>query len=112
MCDALIAVRHVDALYLFAVEVKTANKNGHNRQLANGKHFWSWLEALYREHGYLNETVQHVGLLIWQPRAKSIRKGTTTHAERKLKEVKSKSPFDLKFEAQNVDHVQLIEMLE
>ncbi len=112
MYDALIAIRHTDELYLFAIEVKTANKADYNKQLANGKYFWDWLTALFREHGYLNETVRHIGLLIWQPREKSVRKGTTTHAGSKLEKVESGSLFDLKLEARNVDHIQLIEILE
>ncbi|NKC13561.1 MAG: hypothetical protein GKR94_15620 [Gammaproteobacteria bacterium] len=112
MCDALIAVSHANTLYLFAIEVKTAHKDDYKKQLANGKYFWDWLIALFREHGYLNETVQHIGLLIWWPREKSVRKGTTTHAGSRLKKVTSKSLFDLKFEARNIGRIQLLEMLE
>ncbi len=69
MCDGMAAVLRRDRLYLFAVEIKTADKGDANRQLANGRLFWRWLMELYRRHGHLPEalTISYIRLLAWQP---------------------------------------------
>ena len=53
ICDALIAVVDQRKLYLFAIEIKSGNKDDYRKQLANGRHFWRWLIALCKEHSYL-----------------------------------------------------------
>lgn len=40
MCDTLIAVVDQSKLYLFAIEIKSANKGDYRKQIANGRHFW------------------------------------------------------------------------
>ena len=79
MCDAIVAVLDKDVLYFFIVEQKTMNSEEYIKQLTNGRLFCEWLLSLYRYHGYLSDqSVQFIGLLVWEPR-KSPGKGTTSH---------------------------------
>ena len=77
MCDALIAVAYRNKLYLFAIEAKSANRGNYCKQLTNGRHFWHWLIALYKEHGYLplKSEPLYIAVLIWKLREKQVRKG-------------------------------------
>lgn len=43
ICDALIAAVDQRKLYLFAIEIKSGNKDDYYKQLTNGRHFWRWL---------------------------------------------------------------------
>ena len=65
----MIAIEGNDKLYLFSLELKSQNKGYANKQLANGRHFWCWLMALYKEHGLLaKQPVSYISVLVWQPR--------------------------------------------
>ena len=115
MCDALAAVWHADQLYLFAIEVKTGNKDDANKQIANGQHFWAWLEALLKEHGYLHAEIRHIDLLIWKPRIDDSQQ--LMKREEALKRAPDKRPlgngaFSVRFEAQNISHIQLLDLIK
>ena len=115
ICDALIAVVHEDKLYLFAIEAKSGNKDDYRKQLANGRHFWHWLIALYKEHRYLplKSKPLYMAVLIWKPREKQVRKGPTTHQGNAGIEIVGKQKgFDARFEVQNRDKFSLHELIK
>ncbi len=110
MCDCMAAVLHRDRLYLFSIEIKTADKGDANRQLANGRLFWRWLMDLYRRHGHLPGSVNvfHVGLLVWQPKQKVRQRGIVTLPKSgNLKKVPTSDGFDACFEAENLVDIPL-----
>lgn len=109
MCDAIIVLPYRGSLYFFVVEQKTGNKDDYTRQLANGKFFCEWLVSLWCHHGYCDaESVQYVGLLIWQPR-QSPRKGKTAHQKPKSRK---SSLFDRYFHESNNPLIMLTSYLE
>lgn len=79
MCDCVIALSYQEKCYLFFIEQKTAHahKEEYKKQLINGRIFLDWLVALFTAHEHLTSEPIFVSLLIWQPRQKSPRKGTT-----------------------------------
>lgn len=111
MCDAMIAVLDKQKLYLFAIEVKTRNKNDSDKQLANGRHFWRWLMALCCQHGYLCTEPVYIAVLVWQPQ-KQVRKGATTHQGANGIYPSSQSGFDAAFEVTNQNLLRLRDLIE
>ena len=116
ICDALIAVAYRNKLYLFAIEVKSKNKDDNRRQLANGRHFWCWLIALCKEHGYLLSQSEplYIAVLVWNPREKHVRKGATAHPGNSgIKAAKPKEKgFDARFEIQNHSPFRLDDLIQ
>ena len=125
ICDALIAVVNQSKLYLFAVEIKSKRKNNYNKQLANGRHFWCWLIALFKEHGYLPLKPEplYIAVLIWKPRKKQVRKGVTAHRSnsgveigKKEKGIKNATQkcfdFDARFEIKNHGLICLSDLIK
>lgn len=114
MCDALIAVVDQNKLYLFAIEVKSGNKEDYRKQLANGRHFWGWLIALCKEHGYLLSQAEplYIAVLIWKPREKQMRKGTTTHSKNHGIKSAEQEGFIARFEIQNHSQIYLYNLIE
>ncbi len=111
MCDAIIALEYQKKLYLFVVEQKTAHKGDSQKQLANGKYFCDWLMSLYCEHGYLTTEPILIGLLIWQPREKSVSKGPSTHRGNQSFRETDLKPFNRCFEVPNTRDIVLIEII-
>lgn len=114
ICDALIAVVDQRKLYLFAIEIKSGNKEDYRKQLANGRHFWRWLIALCKEHGYLPLKPEplYIAVLIWQPRKKQARKGATTHAKNHGIESAAQEGFAARFEIRNHSQIYLCDLIE
>ena len=114
MCDALIAVVDQSKLYLFAIEIKSGNKDDYRKQLANGRHFWHWLMALCKEHGYLplKPKPLYIAVLIWKPRKKQVRKGATTHSRNHGIESATQEGFTAGFEIQNHSQIYLYKLIE
>ena len=112
MCDALIAVVDQSKLYLFAIEVKSERKNNYDKQLANGRHFWCWLIALCKEHGYLPLKPLYIAVLIWQPREKHVRKGATAHRINSGIETGGQAGFTARFEIQNRSSFRLDDLIQ
>ena len=108
MCDAIIAQRYQDGLYIVIVEQKSANKDQYKKQLTNGRLFCKWLMGLYRAHGYSDCDPVYIGLLVWQPRSIPD-KGKTTHQSL---EFRLFTPFDCLVEIKNQTLVQLQEILK
>ncbi len=115
ICDGMVAVLHRGQLYLFSVEVKTADRSGAKKQLLNGRLFWRWLMNLYEAHDHLPEslTVSHISLLAWRPRRKTPRKGGTSHSnnENLEKLPKADDGFDACFEARNLANIPLADII-
>ena len=114
MCDALIAVVYQSKLYLFAIEIKTGNKHNYRKQLANGRHFWRWLIALCKEHGYLplQSAPLYIAVLIWKPREKQVRKGATAHRGNSGIKVTTQENFAARFEIRNRNLIILHELIQ
>ena len=114
ICDALIAVVDQSKLYLFAIEIKTGNKDDYRKQLANGRHFWRWLIALCKEHGYLPLEPEplYVAVLIWKPREKQVRKGATAHRGNSGIKAFTQKNFTAGFEIQNLNLIILHELIQ
>ena len=114
MCDALIAVVDQHKLYLFAIEIKSSNKDGYCKQLANGRHFWRWLIALCKEHGYLplQSEPLYIAVLIWKPREKQVRKGATAHCGNSGIKVTTQKNFTIRFEIKNLNLIILHELIQ
>ena len=112
MCDAIITLKRNNELYLFCIEVKTAHKNSYEKQLANGRIFCDWLIALYKRHDHWKiGSVYILGVLIWQPREKAVRKGTTSHRHNgSIQEVNSRD-FDSAFHIANRAPIHLCDLL-
>ncbi len=114
ICDALIAVVHQNRLYLFAIEAKSGNENDNRRQLANGRHFWHWLIALCKEHGYLPSKSEplYMAVLIWKPRKKQVRKGVTTHQGNSgIEMIGKQKGFNARFKVQNLNQFRLYDLI-
>ena len=114
ICDALIAVVDQRKLYLFAIEIKSGNKDDYRKQLANGRHFWRWLIALCKEHGYLPLKPEplYIAVLIWKPRKKQVRKGATAHRGNSGIKAATQKGFDARFEIQNHNLIILCELIQ
>ena len=114
MCDALIAVVDQSKLYLFAIEIKSENKGDYRKQLANGRHFWRWLIALCKEHGYLPLKPEplHIAVLIWKPRKKQVRKGATAHTKNHGIESATQEGFTARFEIRNRSSFRLYDLIQ
>ena len=114
MCDALIAVVDQSKLYLFAIEIKSSNKDDYRKQLANGRHFWCWLIALCKEHGYLplKPKPLYIAVLIWKPREKQLRKGATTHTKNHGIESATQEGFTSRFEIRNCSSFRLYDLIQ
>ena len=114
MCDALIAVVDQSKLYLFAIEIKSSNKDDYRKQLANGRHFWHWLIALCKEHGYqpLKPEPLYIAVLIWKPRKKQVRKGATAHRSSLGIKAATKEGFTARFEIQNRSSFRLYDLIQ
>ena len=114
MCDALIAVVDQSKLYLFAIEIKSGNKDDYHKQLANGRHFWRWLIALCKEYGYLPLKPEplYIAVLIWKPRKKQVRKGVTTHTKNHGIESATQEGFTARFEIRNRSSFRLHELIQ
>lgn len=114
MCDALIAVVDQSKLYLFAIEIKSANKDDYRKQLANGRHFWRRLIALCKEHGYLPLRPEplYIAVLIWKPRKKQVRKGATTHTKNHGIESATQEGFTARFEIRNRSSFRLYDLIQ
>ncbi len=112
MCDALIAVLYRQKLYLFAIEAKSGYKANSSKQLVNGRHFWRWLIALCREHGYLNTETKYIALLVWQPRKRQIDKGTTAHRDDLDIKVDPKTGFTARVEVKNRTSFSLADLIQ
>lgn len=105
MCDAIAAMNFKNELFLFVIEQKTQHPDDYKKQLANGRHFCNWLFSLYKEHKYYSRDPVYIGLLIWEPRPNSPRKGTTAHQNKNQR--KSHPSFDLFFEKRNIKDISL-----
>ena len=107
VCDAMIAIVQHKTLYLFALEVKSLYKDDTDKQLANGRHFWGWLMALFKEHDHLEEMpVIQVGILAWKPRERQVRKGPTSHKTPSwLTRKKNCRDFNALFEIKNETNI-------
>ena len=114
ICDALIAVVDQNKLYLFAVEIKSGNKDDYCKQLTNGRHFWHWLIALCKEHGYLLPQAEplYIAVLIWRPREKQVRKGATTHTKNHGIESATQEGFTARFEIRNRSSFRLYDLIQ
>ena len=113
MCDAIIAVWFKEGFYLFIIEQKTAHTGDYQKQLANGRHFCNWPISLYEEHGYLPVNPVYISLLIYQPRQRTVDKGTTTRCGNGIDRAKTTiEGFDASFAAKNRTDIRLGEMLE
>ena len=115
MCDALIAVVDQSKLYLFAIEIKSGYKVDYRKQLANGRHFWHWLMALCKEHGYLplKPKPLYIAVLIWKPREKQVRKGTTTRNNSNSGvEIGEQKGFNAQLKIQNHSQIYLYKLIE
>ena len=114
ICDALIAVIDQSKLYLFAIETKSGNKDDYRKQLANGRHFWDWLIALFKEHGYLPSKPEplYIAVLIWKPREKQVRKGATTHTKNHGIKSATQEGFTTKFEIRNRSSFRLYDLIQ
>ena len=114
ICDALIAVVDQSKLYLFAIEIKTRNKDDYRKQLANGRHFWRWLIALCKEHDYLplQSEPLYIAVLIWEPREKQVRKGATAHRKNYGFESAAQEGFTVRFKIQNHSQIYLCDLIE
>ena len=114
ICDALIAVFDQSKLYLFAIEIKTGSKDDYRKQLANGRHFWHWLIALCKEHGYLTLKPEplYIAVLIWKPREKQVRKGATTHTKNHGIESAIQEGFTARFEIRNRSSFRLYDLIQ
>ena len=114
MCDALIAVVDQSKLYLFAIEIKSGNTEDYRKQLANGRHFWRWLIALCKEHGYLplQSAPLYIAVLIWKPRKKQVRKGATAHRGNSGIKVTTQENFAARFEIRNRNLIILHELIQ
>ena len=113
-CDALIAVFHKEKLYLFAIEAKSANKGDYRKQLANGRHFWRWLITLCKEHEYLplQSEPLYIAVLIWEPREKQVRKGTTAHRSNSGINIDAQDGFIVQFKIQNRSLIRLHDLIK
>ena len=114
ICDALIAVFDQSKLYLFAIEIKTGSKGDYRKQLANGRHFWRWLIALCKEHGYLTLKPEplYIAVLIWKPREKQVRKGATAHTKNHGIESAIQEGFTARFEIRNRSSFRLYDLIQ
>ena len=114
MCDCVIALSYQGKCYLFVIEQQTAHQEEYRKQLINGRIFCDWLMALFTAHGHLTSEPIFVSLLIWQPRQKSPRKGTTAH--RRHGGITRTEPvdnrFDSSFRAANLTRVWLRDLVE
>ena len=108
MCDAIIAQRYGDTLYVVVIEQKSSSKDRYRKQLINGRLFCEWLMGLYQAHGYSDRDPIYVGLLIWQPRPIHD-KGETTHRPLEFRQF---APFCSLVEIRNQTLVQLHEILK
>lgn len=111
--DAILALKYNQKVYWFVIEQKSTHKKGYKDQLINGKYFCEWLTALYRQYKYLpreRDNPVYIGLLVRQPRKKSIRKGTSTHGngldKNKFRECEVDT-FQHSFEIQNIREIAL-----
>ena len=114
MCDALIAVVDQSKLYLFAIEIKSGNKDDYRKQLANGRHFWRWLITLCKEHGYLllKPEPLYIAVLIWKLRKKQVRKGATAHTKNHGIESATQEGFTARFEIRNRSSFRLYDLIQ
>ena len=114
MCDALIAVVNQSKLYLFAIEIKSGYKGDYRKQLANGRHFWGWLIALCKEHGYLLSQSEplYIAVLIWKPREKHVHKGATAHRTNSGIETGEQAGFTARFEIRNHSSFRLDDLIQ
>ena len=114
MCDALIAVVNQRKLYLFAIEIKSGSKDDYCKQLTNGRHFWHFLMALCKEHGYLplQSEPLYIAVLIWKPREKQVRKGATAHRGNSGIKAATQKGFDARFEIQNHNLIILHKLIQ
>ena len=114
ICDALIAVVHQNRLYLFAIEAKSGNRDDYRKQLANGRHFWHWLIALCKEHEYLplQSEPLYIAVLIWEPREKQVRKGTTAHRRNSGINIDAQDGFIVQFKIQNRSLISLHDLIK
>ena len=114
MCDALIAFVDKHKLYLFAIEIKSANKGNYRKQIANGRYFWCWLITLCKEHGYLPLKPEplYIAVLIWKPRKKQVRKGATTHTNNHgIESATEEEGFNVRFEIRNLNSFRLYDLI-
>ncbi len=114
VCDGMIAVLHNQKLYLFSVEVKSRHKGDARKQLVNGQLFWRWLIHLCKRHHHLSQStdVCYISLLIWSPRERSPRKGTTTHLEDSEWKKRTVDKFKACFEVPNREDIALVDLIE
>ncbi len=113
VCDGMVAVLHERKLYLFAIELKSGDKDDARKQLVNGRLFWQWLMELCKQHGYLYRVtdVCHVSLLMWYPRERSPRKGTTTRSDENVCQKPTADGFNARFEVQNCEDIALMDLM-
>ncbi len=118
MCDAIIALSYKGKAYIFVIEQKTGNKGEYYKQLTNGKYFCDWLLALLNQHKHYSDTPIFIGLLCWEPRDKSPRKGPTTHGSngstiKKEQHTLLSEPtlFKALYEIQNQEEIYLQELI-
>ena len=86
MCDAIVVLTYKGMSYLFCIEQKSGHKGDYKKQLMNGAIFCNWLMDLFKVHGHFNQRPIYLGLLVFKPRAKAVRKGLTSHREDKPEE--------------------------
>lgn len=114
VCDGMVAVLHESKLYLFAVEIKSGHRGDSREQLVNGGLFWRWLADLCIQHGHLRSAteVYHVGLLMWSPRERAPRKGTTVHFGGDDWRALNIDGFNTGYEVKNRDDIALTAVID
>lgn len=111
MCDAIVVIAYRGMGYLFCIEQKSGHKGDYKKQLVNGAIFCHWLMELFKTHGYFNQKPIYVGLLVFAPRAKAVRKGLTSHRD-KPEAFDPISPFDKCYRVVNKNEIRLGELCQ
>lgn len=86
VCDAII-VAHLDGNeYVIAIEMKSSNTGGANKQIRSARVFVQWLLDLLKLNDHWKDTWRFCGVISSTPR-RQIRKGTTRRAKEPLEVV-------------------------
>ncbi len=110
MCDAIVVLTYKGMSYLFCIEQKSGHKGDYKKQLMNGAIFCNWLMDLFKVHGHFNQRPIYLGLLVFKPRAKAVRKGSTSHREDKPEECGPIGAFDKCYRMVNKNEIRLGEL--
>ena len=107
-----MATIYRDKLYVFAIELKSGWTARHRKQLANGRHFWYWLAALCKEHGYLTVETLYIGVLVYKPKNKCVKAPPRTAINGGIEKVSTHNGFDTSFEIQNRNEFRLENLIK